>query len=78
MRYDLQLDGMRYLEPVSPAAPTRIIHGKSDTAVPIEDSRAYATEYPEKVQLSEVEADHDLNNHLDFAWEYAQSFLLST
>lgn len=78
VRNDLQVDGMRYLEPISPAASTKIIHGKSDTTVPIEDSRAYAAQYPNKVQLSEVEADHDLNNHLDYAWEYVQSFLLDT
>lgn len=78
VRNDLQVDGMRYLEPVSPIASTRIIHGKSDTTVPIEDSRAYAAQHANRVQLSEVEADHDLNNHLDHAWEYVQSFLLDT
>jgi pimeloyl-ACP methyl ester carboxylesterase len=78
VQHDLQVDGMSYLEPVPPAVSTKIIHGKSDTTVPIEDSRAYAAQYPNKVQLSEVEADHDLNNHLDYVWEYVQSFLLDT
>jgi len=27
--------------------------------------------------LIEVDADHDLNGHLEFIWEYVQSFLLS-
>lgn len=78
VRYDLQVDGLNYLEPIPPAIPMTIIHGKSDTTVPTGDIRAYAVEYPDKVQLIEVEADHDLNGHLDFIWEYVQSFLLST
>jgi len=28
--------------------------------------------------LIEVNADHDLNDHLDFIWEYVQSFLSGT
>lgn len=78
VRYDLQADGLGYLEPIPPAAPIAIIHGKSDTAVPADDSRAYAGKYPDKVQLIEVEADHNLNDHLDLVWEYVQSFLLGT
>lgn len=76
VRYGLQVDGSRYVEPILPATPMTIIHGKSDTTVPIHDSRAYAVEHPERVQLIEVEADHDLNGHLDLIWEYVQSFLL--
>lgn len=78
VRYDLQVDGLQYLTPIQPSAATIIIHGKNDTTVPIDDSRAYASEHPEAVQLVEVEADHDLNGHLDLAWEYVQSFLLGT
>lgn len=76
VRYDLQVDGSRYIQPVLPASPMTIIHGRSDTTVAIDDSRAYAVEHPERVQLIEVEADHDLNGHLDLIWEYVQSFLL--
>ncbi len=76
VRYDLQVDGLGYLEPIPPATPMTIIHGKSDTTVPTDDSRAYAVEYPDQVQLIEVETDHDLNGHLDLAWRYVQSFLL--
>lgn len=78
VRYDLQVDGLGYLEPIPPSTPMTIIHGKSDRTVPIEDSRAYAVEYPDKVELVEVEADHDLNSHLGLIWDYVQSRLLST
>ena len=76
IRYDLQVDGLRYLEPVPPASPVIIIHGHNDKTVPIEPSRAYAAEFPDSVRLIEVDADHDLNGHLEFIWEYVQSFLL--
>jgi pimeloyl-ACP methyl ester carboxylesterase len=76
IRYDLQLDGLRYLEPVPPGSPTLIIHGRQDTTVPIAGSRAYAADYPDDVRLIEVNADHDLNPHLDLIWGYAESFLL--
>jgi fermentation-respiration switch protein FrsA (DUF1100 family) len=70
------VDGLRYLEPVPPAAPTLIVHGRQDKTVPIADSRAYAADHPEVVRLIEVDADHDLNPHLDLIWEHVQSFLL--
>lgn len=78
LRYDLQVDGLCYLEPVPPAAPTTIIHGHNDTNVPIAPSRVYAADFPDSVRLIEVDADHDLNGHLEFIWEYVQSFLLDT
>jgi pimeloyl-ACP methyl ester carboxylesterase len=74
--YDLQVDGLRYLEPVPPACPMTIIHGDRDKAVPTAESRAYAVRYPDRVNLVEVDADHDLNGHLELVWEYVQSFLL--
>ncbi|MFC2030823.1 YqiA/YcfP family alpha/beta fold hydrolase [Chloroflexota bacterium] len=74
--YDLQVDGLRYLEPIPPASQTLIIHGRRDITVPIEYSRNYAASYPERVSLLEIDADHDLNNHLDLVWQYVQSFLL--
>ncbi len=76
VRYDLQIDGLRYLEPVPPPAPMVIIHGRNDTTVPIEHSRDYAASFPDEVQLIEVDADHDLNGHLEFIWEHVESFLL--
>jgi pimeloyl-ACP methyl ester carboxylesterase len=76
IRYDLHLDGLRYLEPVPPAAPAVIIHGRGDRTVPIAHSRAFAADYPDDVRLIEVQADHDLNQHLDLVWDTVQSFLL--
>lgn len=76
LRYDLHLDGLCYLEPVPPATPIIIIHGQNDTTVPTDHSRKYATDFPDKVQLIEVNADHDLNDHLELMWGYVQSFLL--
>jgi hypothetical protein len=76
LRYALHTDGLNFMEPVPPAVPTLIIHGSRDTSVPIEDSRAFAAEHPRKVQLIEVDADHDLNGHLPLIWRHLQSFLL--
>jgi pimeloyl-ACP methyl ester carboxylesterase len=77
IRYDLQVDGIRYLEFISPPAPILIIHGCNDTTVPTEHSRKYAADFPDRVHLVEVDADHDLNGHLPFIWEHVQSTLLS-
>jgi len=76
IRYDLHLDGLRYREPVPPAAPTLIIHGRQDKTVSIAHSRAYAEAYSNDIRLLEFDADHDLNPHLDLIWEHVQSFLL--
>jgi pimeloyl-ACP methyl ester carboxylesterase len=76
IRYDLEVDGQRYLEPIPPPTPVTIIHGDSDTAVPTDDSRQYAAAYPDRVRLVEVVAGHDLNGYLDFIWRYVESFLL--
>ena len=78
LRYDLEVDGQRYLEPIPPSTPVTIIHGNADSAVPIADSRHYAAAYPDQVRLVEVAADHDLNGHLDLIWKYVQSFLLNS
>lgn len=78
VRYDLQVDGLSYLKPVPPAAPVLIIHGVRDTAVPIEDSRKYASDFADRVRLIEVDADHDLNDHLDFIWSHMGAFLLNS
>jgi pimeloyl-ACP methyl ester carboxylesterase len=75
LRYDLALDGMHYDEPVPPAAPTLIIHGRHDDIVPIDDSREYVARY-RQVQLIEVDAGHRLNDRLPFIWRQVQSFLL--
>ncbi len=76
IRYDLQADGLCYLETIPPASPMIIIHGHNDKTVPIEPGRAYATDFPASVRLIEIDADHDLNGHLEFIWGHAESFLL--
>jgi len=76
VRYDLQVDGLGYLEPIPPPTPVLIIHGQNDETVPIQQTRTYAADFPDQVRLIEVDADHDLNEHLDFIWEHVQSFLL--
>ncbi len=78
VRYDLHIDGLRYLEPIPPTTPITIIHGRNDDVVPMDHSRKYAANFPDKVHLIEVNADHDLNGHLKFIWKHVQSFLLGT
>jgi len=65
VRYDLHIDGLRYLEPIPPTVPITIIHGRNDDVVPIDNSREYAADFPDRVRLIEVNADHDLNSHLE-------------
>ena len=76
IKYYVQVDGLRYLEPIPPASPVIIIHGRSDKTVPIEPARVYAADFADSVRLIEVDADHDLNDHLELIWEYVKSFLL--
>jgi len=77
LRYDLQVDGLHYLQPVPPPASILIVHGRDDESVPIDHSRKYAAEFPDRVHLIEVDADHDLNDHLPFIWDHVRSFLLA-
>lgn len=77
LRFDFHLDGLRYLQPVPPAAPTIIVHGRQDEVVAIEHSREYAAHFPDQVYLVEVDADHQLSDQLAFIWQRVQSFLLS-
>jgi pimeloyl-ACP methyl ester carboxylesterase len=66
---DVHEDGMRYRQTVPPAATITIIHGRRDGVVPIEGSREYATKYPDRVQLVEVDSDHLLHDQLDTVWQ---------
>ena len=75
VRYDLHVDGLCYLEPIPPTTPITIIHGQNDDVVPIDNSRKYAVNFPDKVRLIEVDAAHTLNNLLPFIWEHVRSFL---
>ena len=77
LRYDLQVDGLQYLQPVPPPAPIVIVHGRNDDTVPIAGSRDYAASFPGQVRLIEVDSDHRLNDQLPFIWEHARSFLLA-
>jgi pimeloyl-ACP methyl ester carboxylesterase len=78
IRYGLEVDGQRYLEPIPPPTPLTIIHGDADAVVPTDDSRRYVAAYPDLVHLVQVQADHDLNGHLDLIWDYVESFLLTS
>lgn len=69
LRDDLYVDGSLYAEPAPPPVPVTIVHGRRDDVVPIANSRQYAVLYPEKVELIELDADHQVNDHLDFIWE---------
>jgi pimeloyl-ACP methyl ester carboxylesterase len=77
LRFGFHVDGLQYRDPVSPPAPTMIIHGRSDDVIPIENSRSYAARFPDQVQLVEVDSDHRLNDQLEFIWTRVQSFLLA-
>jgi uncharacterized protein len=76
LRYDLQIDGRFYHTPPPPPAPITILHGTQDEVVPVTASREYAARYPEQVRLIEVEAAHDINDHLPLIWQVIQQFLL--
>jgi pimeloyl-ACP methyl ester carboxylesterase len=69
-------DGRRYEDAAPPAAPTLILHGRHDEIVPVKCSRAYAEQYPDRVRLIELDAGHDLNEHLPTIWEQVQKFVL--
>lgn len=75
LRFDLELDGRLYREPVPPAAPTLIVHGRRDETVPFAHSQSYAETFPDRVRLVEVDAGHDLNAHLDTIWEETTAFV---
>ncbi|MBK8989560.1 MAG: hypothetical protein IPM39_26465 [Chloroflexi bacterium] len=76
LRYDLEIDGRFYHTPPPPPAPITILHGTQDEVVPVTASREYAARYPEQVRLIEVEAEHDINDHLPLIWQVTQRFLL--
>jgi hypothetical protein len=45
--------------------------------VPIAASRDYTQAYPDRVQLIEVTAGHDINAHLPLVWETLQRVCLA-
>lgn len=62
-------DGKQYTSPITPAAPSIIIHGRNDTVIPVANSHAYYHAHREKVTLHEVESDHRLQDQVPFMWE---------
>jgi pimeloyl-ACP methyl ester carboxylesterase len=75
LRQDLNRDGALYKQPVPPSVPVTIIHGRHDDVVPIAYSRQYASQFPERVVLLEVESDHRLSDQMDFVWEQLRVLL---
>ncbi len=76
LRYDLEIDGRFYHTAPQPPAPITILHGTEDEVVPVTASREYAARYPVQVQLIEVLARHDINDHLPLIWRLVQQFLM--
>jgi pimeloyl-ACP methyl ester carboxylesterase len=76
LRYGFHEDGLRYRERVAPPVPVRIVHGRKDDTVPIEHSRGYATAYPERVRLMEVDSVHTLYDQFPFIWGQMRAFLI--
>ena len=77
LRYDFHRDGLYYSEQMPPPVPVRILHGKSDATILIQNSRDYAADYPGQVTLAELDSDHALLDCLDVIGEHAAAFLLS-
>jgi pimeloyl-ACP methyl ester carboxylesterase len=76
LRYDFHIDGLGFRDPIPPPTPITIIHGRNDDVIPIDHSRGYAANFPERVKLIEVDSDHRLNDQLAFIWRQVRSFLL--
>lgn len=70
LRYDFHIDGLRYSKRIPPPAAVQILHGMSDQVIPIDNSRDYASQYPEMVRLTELESDHTLLDRMETIWEH--------
>jgi uncharacterized protein len=75
IRYDHHVDGLCF-KPVPPPAPITIIHGRNDTVIPVDISRKYAADFPDRVRLFEIESDHQINDRLEFLWEHVERFVV--
>jgi len=75
LRADFDRDGALYTQPVPPPAPLTIIHGRHDDVVPIANSRRYAAQYPDQVQLIDVDSDHRLSDQLNLIWQHLRAAL---
>lgn len=75
LSYGFVQDAQRYLEQrLTHAVPTLILHGRHDAVIPIEASRAYASQRP-WVQLIELESDHALADVQTEIWQQVRAFL---
>lgn len=77
LRATLDTDGRLYQTSPSPPVPIHIIHGSQDTIAPVEGSHRYVAQYPQQTELTEVEAEHNIDDHLDVIWEVVEQFLLN-
>lgn len=75
LNYGHHQDGLRYVTPPPPPAPTTLFHGVNDTAIPLARSRQYAAQYPDLVHLIEVESDHFLNDQHERIWAVTKEIL---
>ncbi|MBU1218156.1 alpha/beta hydrolase [bacterium] len=57
--------------------PCTIIHGKSDSTIPVESSRRCKTEFPH-IKLVETEDAHAMSSSYDIIWEEFRDFLALT
>ncbi|MEZ4656644.1 MAG: alpha/beta hydrolase [Caldilineaceae bacterium] len=76
LNYGHHQDGLRYVNPPAPPAPMTLIHGVDDPAIPIERSRNYAVQYPDNVDLIEVESDHFLNDQMTLYGKRQEKYLV--
>jgi pimeloyl-ACP methyl ester carboxylesterase len=74
LRNEINVDGLLYRLPVPPPVPITIIHGRFDDVVPIKHSQQYAAQYPDQVNLIEVDSEHTLNDQLDLMLQQIQQF----
>jgi pimeloyl-ACP methyl ester carboxylesterase len=75
IRYDHHIAGL-YFKPVPPPTSITIVHGRNDAVIPIDNSRKYAADFPDQIQLFEVDSDHQLNDRLESLWEHVQRFIM--
>ena len=77
LRATLDINGRLFQTAPAPPVPIHIIHGTQDAVVPVEDSRQYVARYPQQTALTEVQAGHTIDDHLDLIWGIVESFLLN-
>jgi pimeloyl-ACP methyl ester carboxylesterase len=72
LHYGFVDDALQYEDKtLQRSLPTLILHGRSDTVIPIESSRNYAASRP-WVTLHELDSDHGLTDVQDQIWQAIQ------